>query len=431
VPELAPPSLTDAVNAYEQQGADAFRSELEDISAIQHSSTYLFDRDSKVLLGEGTPPALYQRIVAGVLQAQRSVLLRFGRRVLFASPMQSATGRRYVAILTVFEPHPRALKMRFWFNLAIALVRAALVCLLLSLYLTRPITRLRATAQRLASGDFGARAAPTGIVRKDELGDLARDFDAMAAQIQLLITAQRRFVADVSHELGARRQCGEKSSAELARIERETGKLSSLVQQLLLLAGLEAGACPAETLAPVSMRSLCESIIEDANFEAAHAGCKVTGSRQDVSFLAYPNLLRRAIDKVLRNAIHDAPAGTEIRLDCRTADNLRDVVLEVLDCGPGVPESMLSDIFRPFFRTAPGRERGSGGTGLGLAIASEAVRLHDGSSTAQNRKSGGLQLTISVPFRIPTRGRPAAHRERSLNVETGTATHGRRELPGE
>lgn len=212
-----------------------------------------------------------------------------------------------------------------------------------------------------------------------------------------------------------RRQFAEKSSGELARIERETDKLSNLVQQLLLLAGMEAGSCPAENLAPMSIRSLCESIIEDANFEAAHRSCRVTGSRQDVTLLEYPNLLRRAIDNVLSNAIRYAPAGTEIRLDCRADDDMQHVILEVLDCGPGVPESMLSDIFRPFFRTTPGRESNSGGAGLGLAIASEAVQSHDGAITAQNRKSGGLQVTITLPLRTPTReGGPAAHHRAML-----------------
>jgi HAMP domain-containing protein len=97
--------------------------------------------------------------------------------VLFVCPIQSATGKRDVAFSTVFGQAPRPLRVRFWFNLAIAMVPAALVCMLLSLYLTRPISRLRATAQRLAGGDLSARAAPTGIIRNDELRDLARDFE--------------------------------------------------------------------------------------------------------------------------------------------------------------------------------------------------------------------------------------------------------------
>ena len=188
---------------------------------------------------------------------------------------------------------------------------------------------------------------------------------------------------------------------ELERIERETDKLSNLVQQLLLLAGLEAGHVRLKRWPRYLHDLYAKSIIEDANFEAAHAGCQVTGTRQDITTLAYPQLLRRAIDNILRNAIRYAPPGTEIRLDCR-ADGERDqVILEVLDCGPGVPDSMLSDIFQPFFRTAPGRESSSGGTGLGLSIASEAIRLHDGTITAENRKSGGLQVTITFPLRIP------------------------------
>jgi signal transduction histidine kinase len=136
-------------------------------------------------------------------QAQHYVLVRFGLRVLFVCPIQSATGKRDVAFSTVFGKAPRPLRVRFWFNLAIAMVPAALVCMLLSLYLTRPISRLRATAQRLAGGDLRARGAPTASYATTNSEIWRAIPNVMAAQIQLLITAQRRFVANVSHELGA------------------------------------------------------------------------------------------------------------------------------------------------------------------------------------------------------------------------------------
>lgn len=117
--------------------------------------------------------------------------------------------------------------------------------------------------------------------------------------------------------------------------------------------------------------------------------------------MVYPSLLRRAIDNVLRNAIRYAPSGTEVRLDCKVEKDLQRVVFEVSDRGPGVPESMLNDIFQPFFRTDPGRESDTGRTGLGLAIASEAIRLHDGTITANNRRNGGLLVIIALPLRIP------------------------------
>jgi two-component system, OmpR family, sensor histidine kinase CpxA len=410
-PISAVPVLTSAVNTYEQQGEGAFLSQLHSFPPTRRGSIYLLDREGKILAREGNQPPFSAPLARLALRNGQPQLIRDGYRLVLAAPVRSATGRQYAIVLTLFDPKQRLLRLRFWFSLASAMVPVAIVCMFLSLYITRPITRLRWAAQRLADGDLTARAAPPRLRRRDELGVLAQDFDAMAGQIQSLMTAQRRFVADVSHELGApltrlhlalallHRQFAGKHSAELERIERETDKLSNLVQQLLLLAGMEAGSRPAETLKPVSMEALCNGVIEDANFEADHAQCRIGGSRHDVALLAYPQLLRRAIDNVLRNAIRYAPEGSEVLLNCAAEDDL--LVIEILDRGPGVPESMLADIFRPFFRTDPGRENSSGGTGLGLAIATEAVRLHEGTISAQNRKGGGLQVTIRLPLRFP------------------------------
>ena len=204
-PESAASVLTKAVNEYERQGSAAFLSAV----TIRHRSLFLFDQEGKVLVKDGIAPPFDAQMAAAALRSGHSEisrfdLSRFGSRMMFACPVKSATGRHYAAVMTVFEARNRLLRPHFWFNLTIAMIPAAIVCILLSLYFTRPITRLRATAQRLAGGDLSARSSPHGIVRRDELGDLARDFDVMAAQIQLLMTAQRRFVADVSHELGAR-----------------------------------------------------------------------------------------------------------------------------------------------------------------------------------------------------------------------------------
>ena len=412
-PELATPVLTRAVNTYETRGASAFIKEVGESGGIQHGSLCLIDQKGDALVKDGRCPPFWSQLASDALQNGSMEVIRPGRRMEFAFPIRSSAGTPYVVVLTTLDPKTRLLRPHFWFKLLVAVFPAALVCMALSLYLTRPITRLRATAQRLAGGDLAARSSPHRITRKDELGDLSRDFDVMAARIQQLMTAQRRFVADVSHELGApltrmhlaqallRRENAERRSIALDRMERETDKLSNLVQQLLLLAGLEAGRCPAETMAAVSLQSLCKNIIEDASFEAEHARCRIASSCAEVTLLAYPQLLRRAIDNVLRNAVRYAPPESEVLLNC-SVDRDQDIVfVEIVDSGPGVPDSMLSDIFLPFFRTAPGRESDSGGTGLGLAIAAEAVQLHDGTITAQNRSNGGLQVTIKLPLRIP------------------------------
>jgi two-component system sensor histidine kinase CpxA len=417
-PDVATEHLTQAINLYETRGSTAFLDDLRSPATINHGSLFLMDEKGKVLIRDGRQFAPDAEMARDALDSGHSELIRLGFRTAFACPIRSATGRRYAVVMTVTGKHIRILNPRLWYDLTIAMLCTLVVCVALSLYLTRPITRLRKTAQRLAGGDLSARASPPRMMRRDELGDLARDFDVMATQIQLLMTAQRRFVADVSHELGApltrmhlalallRRRFGNNDAAELDRIERETDKLSNLVQQLLLLAGLEAGSWPAETLSAVSMKSFCDDILEDARFEAQHSRCQLTGAREDVRILVYPGLLRRAVDNVLRNAIRYAPAGSVISLNCKADTDTQEVRLEIRDHGPGVPESMLSDIFRPFFRTSPGRESNSGGTGLGLAIASEAVRLHDGAITARNHKDGGLLVTITLPMRTVLEDEP-------------------------
>jgi two-component system sensor histidine kinase CpxA len=427
-PESAKAALATAVNAYEMQGAGALYSTLQEGSSTRHKRIYLFDQNGKVLYGDN-PPLFYGGLARGILQTGHSEMQRyFGLRVLFVCPVQSNTGRRYAAVMTAFEPGKRLARLRFWFNFAIAMLPAGLVCMALSLYITRPITKLRTTAQRLAGGDLNARSSLHKITRRDELGDLRRDFDMMADRIQLLMTAQRRFVADVSHELGApltrmhlalallRRRLTDKNFGELERIEHETEKLSNLVQQLLLLASLEAGSGPAESLAPVSLEMLRASIIEDANFEASYSGCTVTGTRADVTFLAYPQLLRRAIDNVLRNSIRHSPRGTQIQFNSGIDAEMQHLVVEISDCGPGVPENMLSDIFLPFVRTAPGRERNTGGIGLGLSIAAEAIRAHDGTIVAANRTGGGLQVIIKLPLRAPEPEQELQHATEELSA---------------
>jgi two-component system, OmpR family, sensor histidine kinase CpxA len=410
-PEHAQSALTAAMNDYEAHGREALALDLQEFELARRRSTFVFDEDGNMVFGHGRPPIFYQPLAREVLNTGRPEIQGyFGLRLLFICPVQSASGKRYAVVLTAFEPARRLSNLRFWFDVLLALVPAALVCMGLSLYITRPITRLRSTAQRLAGGDLGARANAPGAKRSDELGELARDFDSMAAQIQSLMAAQRRFVADVSHELGApltrlhlalallERRSGSDQSAELERIRRETETLSELVQQLLLLARLEAGSRPVETREEISIKALCESVIEDAGFEAEQIDRRVTGSRQDAALKAYPLLLRRAIDNVLRNAIRHSSPGSEIEFNCTADKEHHRVVVEIMDRGPGVPEAMLAEIFQPFVRTAPGRESGSGGTGLGLAIATEAVRLHGGSINARNRAGGGLAVTIALPL---------------------------------
>jgi two-component system sensor histidine kinase CpxA len=275
--------------------------------------------------------------------------------------------------------------------------------------LTKPILRLRGVAQQLARGNLQARVGADFLRRQDELADLGRDFDLMAEQLESLFTAQRRLLGDVSHELRsplarlsvalelARRQCGDAALPSLDRIERETERLNELIGQLLALSRLESGPQPTAG-ERVDLAALVREIAADAAFEARArqrsvaimelAECATTGSAE---------LLRRAIENVVRNALCYTREGTAVELTLRReADTAR---LSVRDHGEGVPEAALAQLFQPFYRVAEARDRQTGGIGLGLAIAERAVRLHGGQVTAANAVDGGLFVELRLPVR--------------------------------
>jgi two-component system sensor histidine kinase CpxA len=112
-----------------------------------------------------------------------------------------------------------------------------------------------------------------------------------------------------------------------------------------------------------------------------------------------PELLHSAVENIVRNAVRYTADQTEVevRLVCKASHANSEAVVKIRDHGPGVPESSLQQLFRPFFRLDESRERKTGGVGLGLAIAQRAVRLHGGEVSASNASGGGLEVTITLP----------------------------------
>ena len=157
-----------------------------------------------------------------------------------------------------------------------------MVCYWLARYVVGPVRRLQAAARRLAGGDLGARvgsSSPSLLHRHDEFSELAVDFDDMAARIQSLLAAQRRLIADISHELGspltrvnvalglAFRKVGAECHPELERIKLEAQRLNELIRQLLLLSELE-NQPPAEPMETINLPEMVSEIAADAEFEA-------------------------------------------------------------------------------------------------------------------------------------------------------------------
>jgi two-component system sensor histidine kinase CpxA len=296
--------------------------------------------------------------------------------------------------------------------LCIALSVSALASWWLARHLSAPIRRIQEGARALASENLDARGGASLRVsagfedRKDELAVLARDFDAMADGLIANRAAVTRLLRDISHELRsplarmrlavglARRPAGD-SERHLDRLEREIERLDDLISQVLKLARLNGTDAPIER-EPFDLDEMIEEIVHDANFEGAAKGCKIsvdgTAAR---SVNGNRELLRSAIENVLRNAVRYSPAGATVEVAVQRGE--AGLAISIRDRGPGVPAGDLERIFQPFFRVAESRDRDTGGEGIGLAITSQVMRAHGGWATASNRPAGGLEVRLGLP----------------------------------
>jgi two-component system OmpR family sensor kinase len=290
--------------------------------------------------------------------------------------------------------------------LVIALIVSALASWWLADHLATPIRRIQAGARSVASANLDVRVSAGLEQRRDEVAVLARDFDAMADQLRANRRATTQLLRDVSHELrsplarmrvalGLARQPPADVVRQLDRLEREIERLDQLIGQVLKLARLQ-GAEESFVREPVDLDEIIEEVVHDANFEGAVKRCSVSlaGAAQ-VAVLGSRELLRSAIENVLRNAVRYNPGDGQIDVSVmRRAPGLE---ILIRDHGPGVPQTELTRIFEPFYRVAESRDRDSGGEGIGLAITAQVMRAHGGDATASNAPGGGLAVRLSLP----------------------------------
>lgn len=312
-----------------------------------------------------------------------------------------------IALALTIKLGPEAIPTRYHVAWGFALLVSGGICYLLTRYLTAPVLRLRAAARLLAEGELTARATNMKP-RHDEIGELVRDFNVMAGRIEELVTSQRQLISDISHELRsplarvnatlglARQRLGQ--NVLFDRMERDTERLNEMIGRLLTLARLDMTTMSPE-MRRTDLKALVSDIVADAQLEARERDCRVDLVGTDsCDAQANPELLRSAVENVIRNAIRYTAPGTavDVRLECGHRDNGDVAVIRVSDRGPGVPATELSNIFCPFYRIADARDRESGGVGLGLAIAERVARAHGGSVHAENRDGGGLEVVLNV-----------------------------------
>jgi len=283
---------------------------------------------------------------------------------------------------------------------------SALFSWYMAYYLAWPLVHLRQAMRNVAQGRFDTRVKPIMGRRRDEIVDLAEDCDRMATQLKLLVDAQQHLLHDISHELrspltrmraaiGLLLQSPERLEM-LERIERESERIDTLIEELLTLARVQGRPESLDT-EPVDLMELLADITEDAQFEAGIKGCQVR-LEAPPSFISRVNgeLLYRCFENVVRNAVRFTRASTEVLVVAQFFGSGDWLVVRISDQGPGVEGHRLQSIFTPFER---GTEQANAGFGLGLAIAQRAVEMHGGHIVARNQAQGGLSVEVTLPRR--------------------------------
>ena len=271
----------------------------------------------------------------------------------------------------------------------------------------RPIRELQSATRSLADGDLDKRVSSSVAKRKDELGQLARDFDIMADNLHRSAAQQLELSRNVSHELRsplarlrvalelARREVGD--LAQFDRIDNETERLDNLIAEILKFTRLDSLAEQDKHM--LSLNDIITEVIADVSYECNSAGMNDISINaklmSSISISMHEASIKSAIENILRNAVRHS--GSRSRIDVSLRREYPDTaIITIDDTGPGVPEDDLNHLFEPFFRSR-NDANDDDGTGLGLAIAARAIAMHGGTIAAHNRSAGGLTVTIEIP----------------------------------
>jgi len=421
--------LRDARDAWETEGAAGLESVLARVKDADGYETHLADASYHDLL---TGEDWSKEIVSTLAQENQGrgrgpgrgnannpffLFTRVDRPFPQMSVTPTRTGPKFYFIVK-YPPNPNAqaatrieLLPQTWWMLGIF----AVLCYVLARHVTSPLRSMQKTVERFGQGDFTARVNSR---RGDELGQLGRTVDRMAERIDNLLKSQRRLLQDISHELRSPlarlgvavelARGGANLESSLNRIEREGTRLNTLVGELIQVTRGEGDPQGLST-EQLRLDELVGTIVDDARIEAEKKQVTLNASLQNVTMEGNPELLRRAIENLVRNAIRYSPEGKNVDVSLSKVGSVYRV--SVRDYGTGVPEESLPSIFDPFYRVEKDRGRLSGGVGLGLAIAKRAVELHQGTMRAHNVKPGlRVEIDLPVPATVPEEPALAASR---------------------
>ncbi|SDS59460.1 HAMP domain-containing sensor histidine kinase [Pseudomonas oryzae] len=382
---------------YETQGPAAAQEFLERHKHRRHVDVQVLDETGQLVVPGTFPPR------AAAFEARRGER-RLPWRRLTEDYTSERSGQTYLFIYRI--PHGELAEWHrdslLWplSALAIALLVLTLSSILLTLSITRPLNRLRSAVHDLGQTAYQQNSLARLASRRDELGTLARDFNRMGSRLQDLISSQRQLLRDVSHELRsplarlrvalalAERADAAERTRLWPRLVQECDRLEALISEILVLARVDAESSKPQ---PVDLPALLGKLREDARLLAPQQEIRLELA-PGLQLSGWPELVERALDNLLRNALRFNPPGQPLQVSARR-DGER-VLLEVRDHGPGVAAEHLAQLGEPFFR-APGQA--SPGHGLGLAIARRAAQRHGGQLVLANHPDGGFVARLELP----------------------------------
>jgi len=408
-----------AADVFTSGGRDALRSWLTSAAAgIPHNVTvYVVAPDGSELLGRELP-GWSARMMRAIAAHGPDPHPANYRPTVLAPQLIGADGEVLSLFVMPRNVGPWGSSTTTLALLALALLVIGAAAWLVARALTRPIGELQHAARGLASGRIEARVPARIAARRDELGVLATDFNAMAERIARLLEHREHLLRDVSHELRSpltRLQAatvlaahrGGLTAEDRERIEREIRRIDALIGDILRYSRLGDSASLVRRL--VRIDELLREVARDGELLAGARGITLQlAAAPGLLAVGDPALLRSAFDNLVRNAIRHSPPGSAVEIVAKAGEAID---IEVRDRGEGVPAEYLERIFEPWFRVprAPasgdGDGDGDGATGssapgaggLGLAIARRVFRLHGGSVHARPRDGGGLTLAARLP----------------------------------
>jgi two-component system sensor histidine kinase CpxA len=399
-----------AVATYESGHHKALNHWLSHLEITKHMKFFLIDTKGDILGAHEVPKAvlkikkqfIHGSLPEGIFKSDNLIV----SHEIF-TPSQNTY--RLIAVLNTPIAHLTEIP---YAGLAIRVIStiiiSGIICYFLSIYLTKPLTKLRLAASAIGKGKLETRVKLTK--RKDEIAALSNEFDNMAEKLQAMVVAKERLLQDISHELRsplARLQvaielakntlpASHKANAEFNRMTLEIERLNGLIEEILSLAKLRSAIHQRE-IQPTNLTSLIQQITHDANYELANQPLKVIFRRTTPLITKVDrSLIHRAIENIIRNAIHYSYQHGLIQIQLRQFE--KHIYISIFDNGPGIPKEELDKIFSPFYRVDTSREKKTGGYGLGLAIAKQSIRLHNGKIIAFNRRKGGLGIIIILPL---------------------------------